>query len=258
MVKDIQMSKALAGRLFWRNITANYKLTFLGYFWAFIPSIVVAYGLVAANASNIIHIKETVLPYPAYVMLSMVLWQTFVDALNGPLESIQESRAMLTKINFPREAIIISKMGEVFFNFGIKMILVVAIFLFYKIQFSFGFLLAPIGVFSLIILGTTLGLVVAPLGSLLQDFSRGLTVITSGWIFITPVLYAVPTDGLFSLIVNLNPVTPLLVTTREIATNSPITNFDGFMLTTLVSIIAFFVAWVFFRISIPYVVERIS
>lgn len=257
MMKDLMISGELTKRLFWRNISANYKTSLLGYFWAFIPSIVVAYGLLAANNSNVINIQSTDLPYPAYVMLSMVLWQTFVDAVNGPLQAVQESKMMLAKINFPRESIIFAKVGEVVFNFLIKMILVIGIFLFYQIALTPSLWLAPIGILSLILLGTTIGLFLAPIGAILQDVSRGLGVFVAAWLFITPVLYPVPTAGLFSKIVKFNPVTPLLITTREMATGSALSDINGFVITSIASVICFLCALILYRVSIPYIVERL-
>ncbi|MBR8826537.1 MAG: hypothetical protein DSM107014_01300 [Gomphosphaeria aponina SAG 52.96 = DSM 107014] len=52
-----------------------------------------------------------------------------------------------------------------------------------------------------------MGLLLAPLGVLYQDVSRGLTMLT-GVLFLTPVVFPVPEQGLFAILVKLNPVTP--------------------------------------------------
>ena len=256
MMLDLSRSKTLAFKLMIRDINANYRQTILGYFWAFAPPIVVSYGLLKANESNVINISDTNLPYPAYVMLSMVLWQTFVEALTGPLQAINESRTMLSKINFPREAIILSKMGEVLFNFAIKCLLIVGVFFYYKISVPQTIFMAPLGVFLLILLGMSFGLLVAPLGSIIQDFSKGLTIMSAGWLFITPVLFAVPTEGNFARLVELNPVTPILVTTREMVANGTLTMSHAFVTHSIFAMVLFFLSWLFFRITMPYVIER--
>jgi ABC-type polysaccharide/polyol phosphate export permease len=48
MFRDVMSARYVAYRLFLRDIKAKYRQTLLGYAWAFIPSIVVAYGLVEA------------------------------------------------------------------------------------------------------------------------------------------------------------------------------------------------------------------
>lgn len=256
MISDLLASRKLAWRLMVRDINAKYRQTLLGYFWALIPPVVVAYGLVIASQAKVVNIGPTDLPYPAYVMLSMVLWQTFLDAFNAPLAAVNESKTMLAKVNFPREAIILAKVGEVFFNFLIKLILVVFIFVAYDMPISAMAFLAPIGVIQIVILGTFFGLFIAPVGGIYQDFSKGIVIITTPWLLITPVLYPIPTNGFFATIVSLNPVTPLLVTTRELATTGVVSNWLGFISVSLISFLGLLIAWVFFRLAIPYVIER--
>jgi len=256
MIRDLSHAKKLAWRLMIRDINAKYRQTLLGYFWALIPPVVVAYGLVVAAQAKVINLGNTDLPYPAYVMLSMVLWQTFVEAFNSPLAAVSESKTMLAKVNFPREAIILAKVGEVFFNFLIKLTLVIFIFFAYDMPISMMAFLAPIGVIQLVILGTFLGLLIAPVGGIYQDFSKAIVIITTPWLLITPVLYPIPKTGVFATIVSLNPVTPLLVTTRELATTGVVSNLSGFITVSVVSLVGILIAWVFFRLAIPYVIER--
>ncbi len=239
-----------------RDINAKYRQTLLGYFWALIPPVVVTYGLVMASEARVISVGQTSIPYPAYVILSMILWQTFLDAFNAPSAAVIEARTMLAKINFPREAIILAKVGEVFFNFMIKLVLILYVFIAYKIQPQLTLLLVPIGVLGLVVLGTFLGLFIAPFGAIYQDVSKGLVLLTTPWMFLTPIFYSVPKEGVFSELVNLNPVTHLLVTTRELLTIGAVSNLAGFIWVFLISIMGLLLSWLTFRLAIPYVIER--
>lgn len=258
MWSDLRASKELAWRLMVRDISANYRQSFFGVLWAFLPPIVMAAGFTLADSANVINIAATELPYPAYVMFSMVLWQTFVEALNGPVVAVSSAKQMLARVNFPREAIILAKLGEVFFNFGIKLILVIAVFAWYRMPLTWMALLAPLALVQLILLGTFIGLLLAPLGALYQDVIQGLTVFTGLWLFLTPVVYPVPGSGAFGTIVRLNPVTPLLVTTRELATTGMLSRPTGFIIVSAVTIIGLLVTWISFRLSLPFAIERAS
>jgi len=120
MWKDLLASRGLAWRLLVRDISAQYRQSFLGILWAFVPPVATEVGLTLANNAKVINISATDLPYPAYVMFSMTLWQTFVEALNGPMEAVTKAKGMLARINFPREALILAQLGQVFLNFGIR------------------------------------------------------------------------------------------------------------------------------------------
>ncbi|MEO1377465.1 MAG: ABC transporter permease [Cyanobacteria bacterium J06635_10] len=255
---DLLASRELAWRLMVRDISAKYRQSFLGIFWAFIPPIIMAAGFTLAKSGGVVNVGNTDIPYPAYVMFSMTLWQTFVEALQGPIQAVGNAKGMLSKINFPREALILAKLGEVFFNFGIKLILILGLFIWFQIPVTWSVILAPVALIHLVTLGTFIGLLLAPMSALYRDFSMGITLATSFWLFLTPVVYPVPSDGIFGSIVKLNPVTPLLVTTRELATTGIISNPQGFWVASLIAIIGLLLAWIIYRLAMPYVVERMS
>jgi len=258
MWRDLLASRELAWRLMVRDLSAQYRQSFLGIACAFLPPIFMAAGFTLANDANVISVGKTDIPYPAYVMFSTALWQTFVDALNGPVQAITLAKPMLARVNFPREAIILAKLGEVFFNFAIKLILIVALFIWFQIPVHWTVILAPVALVHLILLGTFIGTLLSPLGVLYQDVQKSLTMITGFWLFLTPVIYPIPNQGLFGILVRLNPVTPLLVTTRELATTGNISDAVGFWIVSLLTLLGLLLTWIAFRLAMPYVIERVS
>ena len=258
MVGDLLASRELAWRLLVRDISAQYRQSFFGVLWAFLPPIITALGLVVAKNAGAVNIGMTEIPYPAYVMFSVSLWQTFVEALSSPLAAVVAAKPMLAKINFPKEAIILAKLGEVFFNFGIKLILIFGLFLWFKISVTWSVILAPVALIHLIILGTAIGLLLAPLGALYGDVGKVIPLIVTPWMLLTPVIFPVPKQGWFSVIVSWNPVTPLLVTIRDLATSGVVSDPTGFWLVSGLSFVLLFVAWILYRLSMPFIVERMS
>lgn len=258
MMHDLLASRELAWRLLIRDISAKYRQSALGILWAAIPPIVTAAGFAFAKGNGIINIGATDLPYPAYVMFSMSLWQTFVEALNAPMQAVIGAKVMLSRVNFPREALVLAKLGEVFFGFAIKLVLIIGLFLWFQIPVTWNVLLTPVALIHLVLFGTAIGLFLAPIGALYGDFQMGITVLSGIWFFLTPVVYPVPADGIFGAIVKLNPVTPLIATIRELATTGVVTNAHGFWSVSLFALVGLLVAWLFYRLAMPYVVERIS
>jgi lipopolysaccharide transport system permease protein len=230
----------------------------LGVFWAFVPSLVSAAALVFARNSGVVNISDTNIPFPAYVMFSMALWQTFTEALMGPVMAVAQAKPMLAKINFPREAIVLAKLGEVFFNFAIKLLLIVALFIWFRIPVPPSVVLAPVALVHLIALGTAIGLWLAPLGALYQDVSKALPLIVAPWLLLTPVVYPPPESGVFAKIVQLNPVTPLLVTVRDLATVGQVSQPGWFWLASGLALVLLVLGWVLYRLAMPFIVERMS
>jgi lipopolysaccharide transport system permease protein len=258
MWQDLLASRELAWRLMLRDINSQYRQSLLGITWAFLPPIVMATGFTLANQANVIQVGKTDIPYPAYVTFSTALWQTFVEALNAPLQAVTQARPILAKVNFPREALIIAKFGEILFNFAIKILLIISLFIWFKISVTWTVILSPVAIIHLILLGTFIGVLLAPLGLLYQDISRGLTLITGFWLFLTPVIYPVPKTGIFATLVNFNPVTPLLVTARELATTGNLSQPTAFWTVSIITFIGLILTWIVFRLAMPFVVERVG
>jgi lipopolysaccharide transport system permease protein len=116
MWRDLVASRELAWRLMVRDISAQYRQSLLGIFWAFLPPIAMAVVFVILHSRKLINISDTEIPYPAFAMFGTVLWQVFVDSLNAPLKTVTTAKAMLAKINFPKEALVLSAMGQTLFN----------------------------------------------------------------------------------------------------------------------------------------------
>jgi homopolymeric O-antigen transport system permease protein len=253
---DMRASRHLMWRLFVRDVSAQYRYTLLGVAWAFVPPLALALGAMLAKDARLLNVGPTDIPYPAFAMLGTVLWQTFVESLNGPLEALTRARPMLARIRFPREAIILAKVGEVLFNFSIKLVLLALVFLWFSLPVGWTLLLALVPVVELVLLGTLVGLLVAPFAALYMDVAKMLALATGLWFFLTPVLYPVPAHGAFGTLVRLNPVTPVLLTARDLATAGVTTQLPAFVVVSTTTVLGLAVTWVICRLALPFVIER--
>jgi ABC-type polysaccharide/polyol phosphate export systems, permease component len=119
-------------------------------------------------------------------------------------------------------------------------------------------LLFPIGVISIMCLGYTVGLLLTPIGILYTDVLMSIQMLMMFWMFVSPVVITMPTIGNVANVMRINPVTPLIETTRSwlIGINSNYLN--EFFIVFGCSIIFLFVAWILYRVSLPHVVARIG
>ena len=258
MWRDLLGSRELAWRLLVRNIRALYRQTMLGYLWAFLPPIFTTLTFVFLNSQKILSIGKTDIPYPAFVMIGMLLWQVFVDAMHSPLKIINQSKPFLSKIHFPREALIMAGLGEVVFNFLIRLVLLVVVILWYRLSLPSTIFWAPLGILALMLLGLMFGILLAPIGVLYMDIEKGLPLLSHIWLFLTPVVYPSPTNWPASIISRFNPVSPLISTTRDMLTTGSIDQMGSFSIIVALSFIILLLGWILYRLSIPFLIERIN
>lgn len=258
MLADLFSAWGLARILFRRDIKAKYQQSMLGYLWAFLPTIFTSLAFAMANSSRTLAVKSTSIPYLAFLILSMVFWQTFVEAINGPVQSISESKTMLAKVNFKREALLLAKFMEVWFNFVIKLVLVVAVVLYFDIAIAWTVVFVPLALTVLILLGMFIGLILAPLSLLVKDVSFGLSIFINFFLFVTPVVFPMPTEGTFAKVVKANPVTHLIEGIRQLMLGAGGYDFTSFLITAGVTLLFVFVAWLAFRLAMPFAIERVT
>lgn len=258
MFADLWLSRDLAWRLTVRDISAQYRQAFLGLAWALIVPLVNTVTWIFLNNAGIVAVSHTDLPYPVYVFTGTMLWQIFAEAFQAPNRQVNDAKAMLSRVNFPKEAIVLSGVGQTLFNAGIKLVVLIPALLFFGIVPGWGLLLVPLGIFSLILTGTALGLLLVPAGALYQDVGRGIALVTQFWMYITPVVFPMPQSGWAAILFAMNPLTPLIATGRAWLTGAGPTQLRGFCLVNGVMLLLLFVGWVLYRVSMPILVERMN
>jgi len=258
MFRDLRDCRELAWRLFIRDVSAKYRQSLLGILWAFIPPILTGAIFIILQSKKIVNFGHTDIPYPVFALVGTTLWQLFTESLNAPLISVNTAKPMITKINFPREALILSAFYQVLFNLLIKSLIIIAILIYFHLVVGWSLLLAFPVILILILLGITIGLFLTPFGMLYTDISSSLIVVTQLWFFVTPVVYPPPKSFPFSLLATANPVAPILVAARDLLTKGHLTNLAPLVIITIFTFIGLFVAWLIYRLAVPIIIERIS
>jgi len=258
LISDLWGSRELAWRLFVRDLRAQYRASLLGYVWVFLPPLVAGLPFVYLNSAGVISISDTPIPYAAYAMVGAIIWQTFVDALNSPLRSVNAARAMLTRINFPREAILLSGLMQVAFTFVVRLALVIGVFAAFALKPAATSPLFVVGMISIALTGFMIGLILTPLGVLYGDVQHSLPIASTFLMLITPVLYPVPSSGLGAMVASLNPLTPLITTTRDWLTAGAAVQHIAFLVVSGVTVTLLILAWVLYRLALPHLVARLG
>ena len=258
MFRDLRASRELGWRLATRDVRSQYRQAFLGILWAFILPLANTITWIFLSGTGIVAVGETILPYPVYVFIGTMLWAIFMDAINAPMAQTNAARSMLAKLNFPREAILLSGIYQTLFNAGIKLVLLLLILVVVGINPGWGLFLFPFALLSLILVGTTLGLLITPVGMLYTDVGRAIPLLMQFMMYITPVVFPMPKEGLAALIFQINPITPLILTARDWLTGFSPDYLTYFLVTNITALILLLIVWAAYRLAMPIIVERMS
>lgn len=257
-LRDMYSSRFLAKQLAIRDISAQYRQSYLGIFWAFITPLTTAFVWVFLNMTGTIRLTDTGIAYPVYAFAGTLLWSILNESINSPMSSTKSAGGILSKINFPKEALLVSGIYKLLFNSAIKIALLLVFLVVFGIGFHSSLLLFPFAFLGVILFGTTIGLFITPIGMLYNDIAKIISLGLSFLMYITPVVYAIPKEGIMKTFMELNPLTPLILTTRDLIVGLEPQYLTYYFALIVVCLPLLCIGLVFYRISIPIIVERMS
>lgn len=235
-----------------------YRQSLLGYVWLILPPIATAFVWVFLNNQNLINIETGAVPYPVFVLTGTVLWTAFNSSLMSMLSIIGEARGMLSKVNFPHEALILTGLGKSLLNSLVPALILIPALLLYGFSFELSMLLFPVGFLCLIMLGCAVGLFFVPIGALYGDVNRAVQLALRFGFFVTPVVYAIPDVGLTRSLLIWNPVTAPLVSSRSWLVGGEAPMVMELLIVSVCSLILLSIATIAFKVAMPQLIERLN
>lgn len=258
MTRDLWTGRELAWSLAVRDISAQYRQSALGVLWALISPLSTTAVWLFLSSSSLVQVADTGLPYPVFVFTGTLLWSILIDSFSAPLGQVNANRSLLAKINFPREALILTGIYQTLFNAAIKIGILLLVLPFLGIHPGWGGLLIPVGIFGLVLTGTALGLAITPLGILYGDIGRGIPLITQSLMYLSPVVFPLATKGWTAQLMRLNPLTTLIINARSWFTGQPPQLLGEWVLAVGGSAILLVLVWIVYRLAMPILIERMS
>ena len=256
--EDLLASRELAWRLFLRNIRSKYRQAALGVGWAFLSPLATTIVWIFLSQSGVLNVQTGELPYPLYVLTGTLLWQVFTQGLESPMNMVNSNRSMLGKINFPRESLIMAGAAEVLFNFGISLLMIGLAFLAFQYMPDWTIILVPFGGLALLLFGLTIGLLLTPFGMMYTDVGSALKIGTQLLFYITPIAYLIPKSGIGKWVMEWNPLSYLLMTTRDWLTVGTSEYLPQFLLVMGITIPLFLFSLLFYKLAMPFIIERVG
>ena len=260
LIKDIIFGfiegRELAWRLYIRDIKAGYRKSFLGFFWMLIPPLATAGLWIFLNKQNVIKVEDAPMNYRAYVLCGTIFWSIFAEAVNKPLQRYQGAMGMMSKLNFPREALLLRSFYDLIFSFLLKLLVLIPILWVLGCPPTINFLMILPFTFGLIMLGLSLGLLITPLGMLYNDVGKALPMLLPFIMYFSPIIYPIKENTLMGFISKLSPATPIIERIRSFIGGYAFEMQFELTLWFLFVMFFFLLGLIILKISLPIIVER--
>ena len=212
-----------------REVLVRYRHSLLGVSWALLQplGLMLLFTFVFTRAVSLGAIHQLSVPYPLFVYVGVLPWTLFASGLTGCIQSLTAHRDLVTKVYFPQQILPLTSIATALFDFCVASVVLVALVVYYHVTTDWSFqvqsvlLMLPVIVAVQLLLMIGLGLWLA-LGNLwYRDVKYLFGVGIQMWMFLTNVLYPLPSDGSTALkvLTTINPMVPIISAYRSIVIN---------------------------------------
>ena len=199
-----------------RDFTAQYKQTILGPLWHFIQPIftTLMFLLVFKKIANIS--TDGIEPILFY-MSGFAIWNYFSSCLTATSSTFTANSGIFGKVYFPRLVIPLSTVISQLIKFGIQFLLLLIAMIYYGIKeghfyINISWLLVPILLLMMALLGLGLGIIISSLTTKYRDFTVLITFAVQLLMYATPIVYPLSflkSKG-YAWLVMYNPLSPIV------------------------------------------------
>jgi lipopolysaccharide transport system permease protein len=230
-----------------RDIRAKYKQTVFGVAWAIIQplSLMVVFTLVFSTFARI---ESDGIPYPIFSYSALIFWAFFASSVSQGTIAMTANAALVRKIYFPRETLLLAVMISAFMDLMIAAVVLAGMFVYYHMAITWSFLwviplLAIQVLFTLAVILTTSAVHVY-----FRDIGHALPLLIQLWMFATPIAYPLSSVPAWLIpIYMLNPMAGIVDGYRRALLHASHPDFANLGIALVVALAAAAAAYLFFK-----------
>ncbi len=259
-VKDNRVNRTLKDHLrfafeyraffvYWvrRNIVTRYSQTTVGLLWAVLQPLLssLVYILVF---SVIARVSTDPVPYPLFVVTSLVLWSYFQRIVFSGAASVVTNLDIVTRVSFPREFLPLGVAVEAIVDLLIGVVIIGVLFALYH-QPVTPYLLLAIPVFIIhTCLGLGLAFFLAGISSYIRDLFQILPILLQLLLYVSPVIYPINIvpNSIRSLYF-INPLGPIFASYQETILYGTFSYPLEIIVIGIISVVILFSGYLFFK-----------
>jgi len=241
-----------------RDIKVRYKQTVLGGLWAIIQPffMMVVFTLFFGRLAKV---PSDGVPYPVFNFSALVAWTYFANAITFSSNSlIQENRALISKVYFPRILAPLAPVIAFLLDFGIAFIILLGMMLYYRIYPTIMVFIIPLLLLVTMLTAGGVGMILASLNAKYRDVRFTIQFLVQFWMFASPVVYPaslVPEN--LRLIYALNPMAGVIEGFRSALLGTITFPTEMLLVSTAVSICLFLAGAIYFKQTERYLADVI-
>jgi ABC-2 type transport system permease protein len=231
------------------NVTSRYSQTALGILW--IVMLPVATSIILTFVFSFIFRAGDIgnVPFISFFLSGLMFWSLFTQGILNGSVSIVHSLGLINQIYFPREILVIVKLGEALVDLSFVFVVTLVINLLVGVLPNANFIYLPL--LLAIQLAFTLGCMffTSNLTVIIRDLQQLITVFIQMLFYLTPLMYPIDVlpPNLAELVKFLNPIAALINAYRDVIVYDRPPDFESLYFAIVMAGIMLYSGYMFFK-----------
>jgi lipopolysaccharide transport system permease protein len=208
--------------LVWRNIKVMYAQTILGFSWAILHPLI-QIVLFTVIFGKVAKVPTDGIPYVLFSSVAIIPWSYMSQSMVGSSQSLVSGQNMLGKVYFPRLIFPLTSVLSSLVSFGISMLIILGVVLYYRIVPTWNILLFPVLVLIMISISAGIGMWLSAMAIRFRDVKHAMGFVIRMLMYTAPIVYSassIPEN--YRLIYSLNPVVAVIEGYRACLLGMPV------------------------------------
>ena len=208
--------------LVWRDIEVLYAQTILGFLWAILQPCVqiliftIVFGKVAK-------INTDGIPYILFSSVAIIPWTYMSQAMTASSQSLIAGQNMLGKVYFPRLIFPVTPVLAKLVDFGISMLIILIVILFYRIVPTWNLVFLPVFVVLMMTIAAGVGMWLSAMAIRFRDVKLAMPFVIRMLMYTAPIVYSASSiSETYRTIYSLNPLVSAIEGFRACLLGTPL------------------------------------
>ena len=220
--KELKEYRDLFFFLVWRDIKVLYAQTVLGLCWAILQPLIqiVIFTIVFGRVAKI---STDGIPYILFSTVAIIPWTYMSQAITQSSQSLVLGQNMLGKVYFPRLIFPIMPVLARLIDFGISILLILGVALYYRVLPTWNLLLFPLFVVFMMSIGAGVGMWLSAMAIRFRDVKFAMPFVVRMLIYSAPIVYSASSiPKAYRTIYSLNPIVGVIEGFRSCLLGTPV------------------------------------
>ena len=196
--------------LVWRDIKVLYAQTILGFSWAILQPLVqiVIFTIVFGKVAKV---STDGIPYILFSTVAIIPWTYMSQSMAQSSQSLVQGQSMLGKVYFPRLIFPVIPVLAKLIDFGISILIILAVAIYYRVLPTWNLLLFPVFLALMMSISLGTGMWLSAMAIRFRDVKHAMPFAVRMLMYTAPIVYSASSiPEKYRIIYSLNPIVAVI------------------------------------------------